>query len=46
MVEDALDRMVAEGEWHTEQDAARRRQAAYRERGGVSLDDGFPELED
>lgn len=44
MVEDALERMAAESAWQAEQDADRRRHAAYQQSGGDSLADDFPEM--
>lgn len=45
MVEDALERIAAEGEWQREQDAAQSRRRAYEGTGGMALDGGFPALE-
>ena len=45
MVEDALERMTVESEWHREQDAERARRQAYQRTGGEPLDVRFPEME-
>ena len=46
MVADALARMEAEAEWQREQAAKRKQRDAATARGGATLGDEFPDMEE